>query len=520
MQEFRKINDELASYLRDESRNTGHAETISFPKTEDDIAEALARCYEDGTFVTVQGARTGLCAAACPDGGHILNVSKMTAVRGLRKDGDDYVAKVEPGLTLTEFRKQIAGRSFNTAGWSEEDKACFTLFARDRLYCFPPDPTESSAALGGMAACNASGSRSYRYGDTRRYIEGLRLVLADGRRLSIKRGECFAKGRKGALTCEDGSVVEFELPDYKMPQTSKNTAGYFVKDDMDLIDLIIGSDGTLGVISELDLRLIPEDPIVWGVSCQFEERGKAIAFSNKLREKLSDIAAIEYFDANALRLMRKQKAEKQSFAGLPDIPENVNYLIFTELHCETTEEALKSLFTIGDAMEELGVSEENSWVARETSELDRLIFLRHAIPESVNMLIDERKKLDPAITKLSTDFSVDADHIEELFSMFEEGLAAEGFESACWGHLGNYHPHMNIIPRNGEEYKRAKKLIASWAEKAAKMGGTVSSEHGVGKIKRDFLKYMYTDEQIGQMRALKLRFDPKNMLGRGNLFEA
>ncbi len=519
MIEFRTINEELAGYLRDESRNVGHADKIAFPRTEEEVSEALRACCEASVPVTIQGARTGLCAAACPDGGYIINVSRMTSVLGLKKDGEDYIARVQPGLSLTEFRKQIKSRSFNTAGWSAEDKACFTLFARDRLYCFPPDPTESSAELGGMAACNASGSRSYRYGAMREYVEGLRLALADGRIIHIRRGSCFAKGLKGVLNCLDGSSLEFTLPSYRMPGTSKNTASYYVKEDMDLIDLIIGSDGTLGVITELELRLIPEDPIVWGVSCMFGRRTDAIAFSNKLRERLTNIAAIEYFDDGALRILRRQKAEKQSFAALPDIPESVNYLIYCEIHCQESEEALKSLFTIGDAMTELGLSEADSWVAREDSEIGRLIFLRHAIPESVNMMIDERKRKDPVITKLSTDFSVDADHIEELFDMFYTDLEKEGLESACWGHLGNYHPHMNIIPASAEEYTRAKKLISEWAKKAAKMGGTVSSEHGVGKIKRDFLKFMYTEAEIDEMRALKLSFDPKNLLGRGNLFE-
>lgn len=519
MIEFRTINEELQGYLRDESRNVGHADKIAFPRTEEEIVSALKKCFAEGIAVTIQGARTGLCAAACPDGGYIINVSRMTSVLGLKKDGDNYIAKVQPGLSLTEFRKQIKSRSFNIKDWSEDDKACFTLFARDKLYSFPPDPTESSAELGGMAACNASGSRSYRYGAMREYVEGLRLVLADGRTVYIKRGSCFAKGRKGELICEDGSRLEFTLPSYTMPATSKNTASYYVKDDMDLIDLIVGSDGTLGVISELELKLIPEDALVWGCSCMFENRNDAIAFSNKLRERLTNIAAIEYFDDGALNILRRQKTEKQSFASLPEIPAKVNYLIYCEIRCQETEEALNSLFTIGDAMKELGLSEADSWVAREDSEIGRLIFLRHAVPESVNMMIDERKRKDPVITKLSTDFSVDADHIEELFDMFYTDLAKEGLESACWGHLGNYHPHMNIIPGSAEEYTRAKKLIAEWAEKAAKMGGTVSSEHGVGKIKRDFLKFMYTEAEIDEMRALKLAFDPKNLLGRGNLFE-
>ncbi|MBR0129865.1 MAG: FAD-binding oxidoreductase, partial [Firmicutes bacterium] len=282
MIEFRTINEELQGYLRDESRNVGHADKIAFPRTEEEIVSALKECFAKGIAVTIQGARTGLCAAACPDGGYIINVSRMTSVLGLKKDGDNYIAKVQPGLSLTEFRKQIRSRSFNIKDWSEEDKACFTLFARDKLYSFPPDPTESSAELGGMAACNASGSRSYRYGAMREYVEGLRLVLADGRTVYIKRGSCFAKGRKGELICEDGSRLEFTLPSYTMPATSKNTASYYVKDDMDLIDLIIGSDGTLGVISELELKLIPEDALVWGCSCMIENRNDAIAFSNKL----------------------------------------------------------------------------------------------------------------------------------------------------------------------------------------------------------------------------------------------
>ncbi|MBQ2690671.1 MAG: FAD-binding oxidoreductase, partial [Clostridia bacterium] len=147
-----------------------------------------------------------------------------------------------------------------------------------------------------------------------------------------------------------------------------------------------------------------------------------------------------------------------------------------------------------------------------------LQFFRHAVPESVNMLIDQRRRIDPVITKLGSDMSVPDRYLREITALYREALKEEGLEYATWGHIGNNHLHVNILPRNAEDHRRGKEIFAEWAQTVTKMGGAVSAEHGVGKLKAPFLTIMYGERHIEEMRKLKLTLDPKGLYGIGNLF--
>ena len=512
------MSTDYAEYLKDESRSVGEAESISFPVSEDEVRAIVREEYEKGHRITVQGARTGLAAAAVPHGGHILNLSKMDHVTALRKgtDGKFYIT-VEPGAILSQVKKFIESRKFNQTGWSEESKKAFIEFSAAAEQLLTPDPTEASATLGGMVSCNASGARSYLYGPTRGRVNAIRVVLCDGDVIALERGRVFAEGRKLTLTTEGGRLISVDLPTYTLPKT-KNASGYFIADDMDAIDLFIGSDGTLGVITSIELELLPMPATIWGVTCFFAEESQAVKFVQTVREEIRNLSSLEYFDGKALNLLRKQKEESTAFAQLPLIAPEYGCAVYTEVHCGTEAEATEGLFAIGEAMEKCGGSEENTWVARNASERDILYFFRHATPESVNMTIDKRKKIDPIITKLGSDMSVPDIYLSEVIEMYEKDLGEGGFDYVKFGHIGNNHLHVNILPRNGEEYKAGKELFKKWAKRVTEMGGAVSAEHGVGKLKADFLKVMYGPEHIHEMALLKQKFDPKGLLGTGNLF--
>ena len=134
------------------------------------------------------------------------------------------------------------------------------------------------------------------------------------------------------------------------------------------------------------------------------------------------------------------------------------------------------------------------------------------------MLIDDRKKLYPSITKLGSDMSVPDEHIFDVVRLYRTTLAEEGFDAAVWGHIGENHLHVNILPRNEEEFARGKELFVRWARAVTAMGGAVSAEHGVGKLKSSFLRIMYGDEHLREMAALKRVLDDRSILGIGNLF--
>ena len=511
-------SDLYAAYLRDESRTVGAADSISFPRSEGEVRAVLQSLHGAGTPVTVQGARTGLAAAAVPREGHIMNLGGMDRVTALRQAGERFYVTVQPGVVLLNLRKMIERREFPTAGWSEASLAALEALRAAPAQFFPTDPTETTAALGGMAACNASGARSFRYGPLRPHVAALRCVLADGRTVALRRGQYFADGLHFTLPTEEGSAVEGQLPDYVMPKT-KNASGYYAAPDMDLIDLFIGSDGTLGVMTELELELLPLPRVCWGVTVFLPDEESACRYAEAVREQVGCAAAIEYFDPGALDILRQRKKQGGVFATLPDLTvAGGGAAVFTELHCGDEVEAMAALELLGTLAEKCGGDAERSWVARTEPESETLRHFRHAVPESVNSLIDQRKQTHPGITKMGSDMSVPNGRLLEVTAMYRRTLAEEGFQYASWGHIGDNHIHVNILPRDMDEHARAKLLFRRWAAAVSAMGGAVSAEHGVGKLKAPFLTIMYGAEHIRQMRQLKRCFDPKHQLGRENLF--
>jgi D-lactate dehydrogenase (cytochrome) len=526
MTQIRPFGPDYEEYRRDESRSVGEADSISFPTSEDEVRAVLCELYPSRVPVTVQGGRTGLAAGAVPHGGHVLNLSKMNRYLGLRRDQDGtFYLRVQPGLVLSQLRKDLEDKNIPTAGWDEESLAVWEALKQAPEQIFPTDPTEISACMGGIVACNASGARSFLYGPARPHVSGLRVVLADGDLLDLRRGQVCARGRSLALVTEAGRTLELDLPTYQMPHT-KNASGYYAADDMDAVDLFVGSDGTLGVITQIEVALCTAPAVTWGVSCFFAQEADALTFTEQVRDRLARaegaparVVAVEYFDAGALDILRRQKAQSTAFAGLQPVPERFGCCVYVELAADGEDRALEALYLLGGLLGSCGGSEEDTWVARTALDREQQRFFRHAVPESTNMLIDERRKADPTITKLGSDMSVPDERLRDVVELYRRTLAEEGLQTAVWGHIGNNHLHVNVLPRDAGDYARGKALYQRWAAEVTRMGGAVSAEHGVGKLKRGFLATMYGDEAICQMARLKLQLDPAGVLGRGNLVD-
>ncbi|MDD3751580.1 MAG: FAD-binding oxidoreductase, partial [Tissierellia bacterium] len=303
--EFAKIYGE---YLRDESRQVGNAESIVFPKSEAEIISSVKEMFEKNIQITTQGARTGLAASAVPHNGHIINLSKMNKVTGARYDekADRFFLTVQPGVLLSELRKYLANKSFIVHEWDDKSINAINYMEKAQWF-YSTDPTETSASMGGIASCNASGAKSYRYGSARDHITGLRIVLADGDVLSIKRGQFIADDNIFSLITESGRVIKGKLPKYKMPYVKKNTSGYFNMPGMDMIDLFIGSDGTLGIISEIEIELNKTQEVRWGVTIFMPDEDSAVDLVRALRHEIIidnidlqlNPSAIEFFSHNA-----------------------------------------------------------------------------------------------------------------------------------------------------------------------------------------------------------------------------
>ena len=496
---------EYEEYLRDESRLVGSAESISFPTGEAEVIEALREAGRLGKKVTIQGARTGIVAGAVPHGGHVLNLSRMKAVGEVQMDVGSREGRVvvEPGAILSDIREKV--------------DAC-GLF-------FPPDPTEPTASIGGMIAANASGALTFFYGPTRCWVQSLRLVLADGDVLRLERGKNRARGRLFSLVTESGRVIDGRLPSYNLPNV-KSAAGYYAADDMDLLDLFIGMEGSLGVITQAELRLIPKPGAVHGLTIFLPSEDAAISLVRAARgEAVQGIepvtvrpAGIEFFSSEALDLLRRMKTSYPAFERIPPLRPEWHTAVYVEFHAQNDNEAEEAVMALMETAGALGATDEDTWYATSERELEPIKAFRHAVPEAVNLLIDERKRSRPDITKLGTDMSVPDEHLETVLAMYRQGIRENGLESVIFGHIGNNHVHVNILPNGPEDYAKGKSLYLSWAERIVKLGGSVSAEHGIGKLKVPFLELMYGPNGIAEMREVKRLFDPEMMLNPGDLF--
>ncbi len=494
------ILNDYPDYLCDESRVTAkNADCILWPENENDVIEALALAYTKNIPITISAARTGIVAASVPlYGGMVLSLEKMVKIDlpTFDEDKNEWFMTVGPGVLL-------------------QDIETFLHNQKEKKLFYPPDPTEMSAAIGGTVATNASGARTFKYGATRNFVRGLRVVLADGNVLEIKRGQIFADNNNNLCFSISGKEYEIPVPDYSMPKT-KSCAGYFAEPKMDLIDLFIGSEGTLGIITEIEIKLLEKNKECLSLLSFFNSEKQAFQFVDSIRNDVKlDVEAIEFFGNNALALLHKRHEEGGT--DLQDFPK-CDAAIYSEFAFDEVE--IEEIYELlEEKLQSEGSSTDNSWAGMDYNETEILKKFRHAVPETINQIIGERKREIPDLHKIGTDLAVPDENFDQIFNFYHDQLDKAGIQYAIFGHIGNNHLHVNILPQNENELLEAKKYYKIFAAKAVELGGTVSAEHGIGKLKKDFLKLMYGDRGVVQMKNVKLSLDPNNILGVGNLFE-
>ncbi|MEI8243264.1 MAG: FAD-binding oxidoreductase [bacterium] len=506
--------------LRDESRRTGTADGIAFPASMEEACALLRLAAKQGSRVTIQGARTGIAAGAVPDGGLVLSLARLDHILDVSLDAAGNArVRVQPGVTLSALRAFLDGAAVDTSGWHAVSLAALQRLRAER-WLFTPDPTESSASIGGMVACNASGACSFAYGATRAHVHALTVALADGDLLDLERGVQRAAGREFRLTTRSGRVLAGRVPAYNLPGV-KNAAGYHAAPGMDLVDLFVGSEGTLGVIAEIVLTLRPGLPVMLGVVCFLPGEACALDLVEWVRHPRQGGAArpvaVEYFDPGVLNLLRQARA---SGTHLPQLKDGWNQAVYLEYALADDDAAEASSADLAQWLAAHGGSAEDTWATLDKGGLQRIKEFRHAAPEQVNRRIGERQLRHPGLTKLGTDLSVPDAFLRPVMAMYRRDLAEAGLEYVVFGHIGDNHVHVNILPRDMQEYALGKALYESWARQVVAWGGSVSAEHGIGKLKVNLLQVMYGTEGIAQMRALKRVLDPEGRLCAGNLFAA
>jgi D-lactate dehydrogenase (cytochrome) len=516
-----EITDTYALYLDDESHSfDGIAEKIIFPSTEAEVAAIMKGAYESGTPVTIQGGRTGLTGAAVPLGGIALNLEKINQLSYMNYDESKglYSVAAQSGMTLEDLVEAVQSKKLDKLegkGTPEQQKALQRFLGEADTFTFPVDPTEMSAWLGGIVACNASGARTFKYGAVRPWVFRIRIVLANGDILDIERGKVKAENGKFLIVYSDGTETEVTVPSYTMPKT-KNAAGLFAEPDMDLIDLFVGSEGILGVFTEVELGLDKLEESIMTVMAFFPSVDDAINFVYDVRAPDSPIKMdfLEYFGPHAIQMIK----EKAGAAGIkvPAMKEDTKAIIFFEFSF-TPENMEELVLGLEEILMKNNTSSESSWAGMDRSELAKMKTVRHFVPETVNGIIAQRKAQYPEVHKIGTDMAVPDEALRDYLHYYISTLDEQGMEYVMWGHIGNNHIHVNMLPRNNEEVGQGMDNYMTFAKKAIELGGTVAAEHGIGKLKRAFLEAMYGEKGISEIQAVKKSLDQKWIINRGNM---
>lgn len=427
--------------ITDASNYPGHADQLFTPETESEVAAILKRASQQKIPVTICGALTGLAGGASPSGGWALSLTRMRKLEAAKGR-----AVVGPGVLLREVQSAAANSG----------------------QFYAPDPTENTSSIGGNIAANSSGSRSFRYGATRRHVFSLRVAFMDGSIQTFRRGE----------------KIDFDVPAISLPRTTKHSAGYPLVPGMEWVDLIVGNEGTLGVVTEAELQFLPAPGERLGGVVFFRSEDDAMEAVDRWRPT-PGLNMIEYIDHASLQMM--------------DTPQKAALMIEIE----------------GDADIDMSTALENdSWFATSAADRERFRVFRHTLAEKAN---DRVRRT--GFVKFGTDYAVPLDKNREMMAIYRRVLDADSpGRYVIYGHIGDAHVHVNSFPETRDQFERGKEIMTDLAREAVKLGGTVGAEHGLGKRKAHLLEIQYPPDQIAAMKAVKRRFDPEWLLGRSTLF--
>jgi len=527
----------LAHHLADAAHVPGgKAEALVVPRNEREVAEALTT----STTVLVIGAQSSLTGGATPRGDTLLSTARLRTI----EDPGEQRLRVGAGVTIAEVDERL----------------------RRRGALYPPVPTWQGATVGGTIATNAAGAATFKHGTTRAWVEGLTVVLATGDVLDLRRGEVVARADGYFEAVLQTRVVRVPVPRYTMPAVAKLSAGYFASPGMDLIDLFIGAEGTLGVITEATLRVQPARPAVCLAFVTSRDRSSAIELVTQLRREALrtwrtndgsglDVSAIEYMDARSLSLLREDGVDRRLGLALDDraaigllisidLPPSTSagdaYRAFGSFEGGTDANALPvgepgvevssgdarsnatALAQLAALLQQFGVAETTLIaVPGETGAAERLLALREAVPLAVNQRVRRaQREIDSRIEKTAADVIVPFPQIEAMLELYDEELRRRGLDAAIWGHLSDGNVHPNIIPRSYADVESGRAAVIAFGREAIRLGGAPLAEHGVGRnvTKQQLVRELYGDEGVAQMQQVKCALDPDWKLAPGVIF--
>lgn len=411
--------------------------------TTEEISEIMKYAYEKTIPVTVRGSGTGLVGSAVPvEGGILIETTQMNKI--LELDADTLTVTVQPGVLLMEL----------------------AAFCEENDFLYPPDPGEKSATIGGNISTNAGGMRAVKYGVTRDYVRGLTVVLSNG--------EIMKLGGKIA----------------------KNSSGYSLK------DIIVGSEGTLCIITEAILKLVPLPKVSVSLLVPFPDMKSAIEAVPKIFGSKVTPTAIEYMSRDTILFSESYLGKK-----FPDT-KNDAYILLT-FDGNTDEQVDNDMRAVADLCLEIGALD--AYIV-DTEERKKSVWsARGAFLEAIKASTTEMDECDVVVPVNKIDG----------FIKFTHSLAAElNVRIPSFGHAGDGNLHIYICrdQLSDEKWQEVLRICFDrMYKKAEEMGGLVSGEHGIGYAKKEYLKKQYGTAQIELMRGIKGVFDPKNILNPGKI---
>lgn len=428
-------------YLSDTTESRllrGHADAVALPANPDQVAQVVRWCYEHEVPIVPRGGGSGFAGGAVPvRGGVVLSLERMNVIR--RLDPELWRAWVEAGVPTAVLQRR----------------------ARENGLSFPPDPgAPEQSQIGGNIATNAGGPHSFKYGVTGTWITGLEAVIAPGEVITV------------------GGPIR------------KDVAGY------DIASLLIGSEGTLGVVTAAWVKLIPAPEAALPVVATYPSAAAGCEAIKAVLGNGLTVAALEYLDGETLR---------SSAASFPEpLPDGAEFMLISEAD--------------GSAVEAARLREELVEVLSEAA-------LGVHVPDGqreIAGLWRWRGEVSVAVTaqrggKVSEDVVVPLDRLDEAIERTLEIGRAHELRACSWGHAGdgNLHSTFLIAPDDPGEVERAEHAAHDLFEMAASLGGSVSGEHGLGWVKRGALERQWEPAALGLHEQIKRAFDPKGLFNPG-----